>query len=331
MNTRERFRAAMSFQPVDRLPMIESYWWWNQTLERWYAEGLPRQLTEHADVARHLGLDTHRIFWISPRSRLQAPPDRARDQGLIHNAGEYERYARPMYAQVDFDPAVLETYAREQERGDIFLWLQIDGFFWFPRELLGIERHLLAFFDQPQLLRRINADLAEYTLRLLDAVSAVAVPDLITFAEDMSYNHGPMLSRAMFEEFLVPYYRIVIPAMERRGILPFVDSDGDITTMIPWFESVGIVGVTPIERRAGNDIRGIRQKHPRFRMLGAFDKTVMHQGEDAVRAEFERILPVMRSGGYIPSVDHQTPPEVSLADYGRYVKLLREYCARAAS
>jgi uroporphyrinogen-III decarboxylase len=60
-------------------------------------------------------------------------------------------------------------------------------------------------------------------------------------------------------------------------------------------------------------------------MLGGFDKTVMHLGEDAIRREFERILPAIKSGGYIPSVDHQTPPDVDLETYKTYVRLLNEY------
>ena len=47
----------------------------------------------------------------------------------------------------------------------------------------------------------------------------------------------------------------------------------------------------------------------------------------AMRAEFERILPVMRSGGYIPSVDHQTPPNVTIEQYRLYRRLLDEYTA----
>ncbi len=35
-------------------------------------------------------------------------------------------------------------------------------------------------------------------------------------------------------------------------------------------------------------------------------------------------------GGFIPSVDHQTPPEVSLQNFQTYVRLFREYCGRAA-
>jgi uroporphyrinogen-III decarboxylase len=54
----------------------------------------------------------------------------------------------------------------------------------------------------------------------------------------------------------------------------------------------------------------------------------MPRGEEAMRQEFERLLPTMRTGGYIPSVDHQTPPGVSLEQYMAYRKLLDEYTAK---
>jgi len=44
-----------------------------------------------------------------------------------------------------------------------------------------------------------------------------------------------------------------------------------------------------------------------------------------MRAEFERLLRVMRSGRFIPSVDYQTPPGVSLHEYHLYLRLLDEY------
>jgi hypothetical protein len=55
----------------------------------------------------------------------------------------------------------------------------------------------------------------------------------------------------------------------------------------------------------------------------------MKHGKDAMRAEFERILPSMRAGKVIASVDHQTPPDVSVDNYREYVKLLYEYCEKA--
>lgn len=330
MNTRERFKAVMAFEPVDRLPAIESYWWWDQTLARWHEEGLPRELTGHGEIAQYFGLDVHRIFWITPRTRFTPPEGCTREEGFIHNLDDYNELIKPIFWKPSFDIEELQQFAAEQQRGDVFLWLQIDGFFWFPREFLGVQPHLYAFYDQPQLLHRMNADLANYTLQLIYQLCRICVPDVVSFAEDMSYNKGPMISKASFDEFLAPYYRKVIPAIKSRSIIPIVDSDGNVADMLPWLQQVGIEGISPLERRAGNDLVQLRRMHPRFKMFGAFDKTVMHLGPQATGDEFERILPVMRSGGYIPSVDHQTPPSVSLADYRTYVSLLQEYCELAA-
>jgi hypothetical protein len=65
-------------------------------------------------------------------------------------------------------------------------------------------------------------------------------------------------------------------------------------------------------------------------MIGHYDKMVMTRGEDAMRREFERLLPVMQSGGFIPGVDHQTPPGVSLNEYRCYLRLLEEYSVLGA-
>jgi len=178
-------------------------------------------------------------------------------------------------------------------------------------------------------MHRINRDLLAYSLRLLEQFCALCVPDFMTFAEDMSYNHGPMISRELFDEFMAPYYREITPRLHERGTTVFIDTDGDVTTLVPWLEGVGVQGFLPLERMAGVDVNQLRRDHPQLRMIGAFDKTVMHRGEARIRQEFQRLLPVMRSGGYIASVDHQTPPEVSLQDYQLYLRLLREYAEEA--
>jgi len=152
----------------------------------------------------------------------------------------------------------------------------------------------------------------------------------MTFAEDMSYNHGPMLSKTHFDEFMAPYYRQITPVLAEYGIHRFVDTDGDVTLAASWFWDVGMEGLLPLERMAGVDVAALRAQNPRLKMIGAFDKTVMHRGEERMRQEFERLLGVARQGGFIPSVDHQTPPEVSIEDYRLYLRLLREYCEKAA-
>jgi hypothetical protein len=156
-------------------------------------------------------------------------------------------------------------------------------------------------------------------------MARVCVPTFLTLAEDMSYNHGPMISRQIFEEFLAPYYRKLVAELNERNILLIVDTDGDVTQLAPWLQGVGVAGVLPLERQAGVDGARLREQFPTLRMIGHFDKLVMNQGEAAMRAEFERLAPLMKTGGFIPSVDHQTPPGVSLEQYRLYLRLLDEY------
>jgi hypothetical protein len=327
MTFRERFHAALNFRAESPLPAMEWICWWDKTITRWKGEGLPPDLSRE-DTLRWFGLDVHEWLWVQPRYQIPRIHDRARSLGFIDNADEYERIVAPVMAEPRVDPAALRRMAASQATGNAVVWMQLDGYFWFPREILGVEAHLFSFYDQPELLHRINQDLCRYHLAILRQVLEVFTPDVFTFAEDLSYNHGPMLSEEQFKEFVAPYYRQVIPLLKEHGVLPMIDTDGDVTAVIPWLQAAGVEGCLPLERMAGVDVAAIRRCHPKWRMIGGLDKTILHLGEAAIRAELDRLWPVVRTGGFIPTTDHQTPPEVSLADYQRYVRILKEYCCR---
>ena len=318
MTNRERFNRVLNFEPVDRLPVLEWAGWWDKTLTRWYAEGLPAQLTDGGDIRDYFGQDCHRQYWISPPGRK-----------IVTSREEYLALKPTLYPEHAFDREMVKGWAARQKTGEMVVWMSLEGPFWYPRTLLGIENHLLAFYDQPDLMKEMNEDVLAFNLRVYDEFCDLCVPDFMSFAEDMSYNHGPMLSKALFDEFMAPFYRKITPVMKERGTVIFVDTDGDITEPASWFLEVGCEGLLPLERMAGVDVSELRRRHPRIRLLGAFDKTVMHLGEARMRQEFERLLPVMKQGGFIPSVDHQTPPGVSLEDYRLFMRLLKEYCRLA--
>lgn len=328
MNTRERFHAVMDFRPFDRLPVVEWAGWWNQTIDRWHQERLPAALTDRYEICRHFGLDVYKQEWFRPRAP-GCPAPSAHGAGIMADEAGYEAVRPYLYPRPAIDRPQWERWAAEQEAGEVALWFTVDGFFWFARTLLGIERHLYAFYDQPALMHRMNADLTAWILAAIDEVCAICTPDFMTFGEDMSYNHGPMLSEGLFDEFMRPYYDQVVPELHRRGILAIIDSDGDISVPAYWFERVGLDGVLPLERQAGVDLALLRAAHPRMRFIGHFDKMTMNQGEERLRQEFERLLPVAAQGGYIVSCDHQTPPGVSYDQYQTYLRLFREYAEAA--
>ncbi len=330
MKNRERFIAALNFQkPADRLPMIEWATWWDKTLVRWHGEGMPQDVWVD-EASEYFKLDNLQQFWLRPRS--DDYPELEHGQGLITDMESYEeakKYLFPKDAVQKVREKLLKLAPLHQD-GDVVVWITLEGFFWFPRSLFGIENHFYAFYDEPELMHKINDELTDYHIGLVEEFCKILKPDFMTFAEDMSYNHGPMLSHELFKEFLLPYYKRIIPVLKKYGIVPLIDTDGQVEPMIPWLVEAGIEGVLPLERQAGVDVERIRKSFPQFKMVGAYDKMVMSKGEEAMRGEFERLLPTMKNGGYIPSCDHQTPPEVSLENYRIYRKLLEEYCTKAA-
>lgn len=327
---RSRFQKVMLGEmPEDRLPIMEWAVWWDKTITRWEGEGLPSGLGTHG-IKRHFGLDVDYQLWFGQFLPGAPGGPAGHGKGWVSDEAAYEKLLPWLYPDpAPMDRPTIERWAREQQAGDVIVWISLSGFFWWPRQLLGIHNHLLAFYDQPELMLRINHDQLEYQKRCVKAFCDVCVPDFMTFGEDMSYNHGPMISRELFDIHMAPFYREIVPLLASYGIHTIIDSDGGIEPLIPWFESVGLEGILPLERMAGVDVNRIRSNHPDWKMMGGFDKTVMHLGEDAIRREFERIMPAMKSGRFIPSVDHQTPPGVSIDDYWLYLKLLNEYCRKA--
>lgn len=328
MNAHERFQALMNFQPVDRLPIIEwAGWWEDATVARWRQEGLPANL-DRQDLYRYFGMDVNYQDWLGACTK-HLPPPTHHGAPLIRTADEYEAARPHLYPEGPLvDAAKWRDWARRQKEDGDLLWFTVNGFFWHPRILLGIEPHLYAFYDQPELMHRMNEDITAFNLRVIDEICAICTPDFMTFAEDLSYNNGPMLSEEQFDEFLLPYYQRVVPKLKEHRVKVFVDSDGDITKAGGWFRRAGVEGVLPLERQAGVDIAKLRELYPRQLYIGAYDKMVMPHGEAAMRAEFERLIPVARQGGFAISVDHQTPPGVSLENYRIFIRLFHEYAAK---
>jgi hypothetical protein len=328
MNHVERFRAVMNFQPVDRLPRWEWAMWWDKTIDRWHGEGLPRELKFSGvfDIAQLFGLDPYQQFWFSTtESTIEATQHHV--EGIVSNMDDYLRLRPRLFPDHSRAIESMRPWAERQQRGEAVVWATVEGFFWFPRTLMGFEKMMLAYADEPELIHRINSDLLEFNGKLLDQILRVCVPTFITIAEDLSYNHGPMISKRTFDEFLGPCYRKLVPRLQERGIPLFMDTDGDVTLLVPWLQELGVRGVLPLERQSGVDGMQLRRQFPRLLMVGHFDKMTMNQGEAAMRTEFERLIPLMKTGGFIPSVDHQTPPGVSLEQYRCYLKLLNEYTA----
>lgn len=331
MRNTERFSALLNGGKPDRLPVFEWASWWTETCDAWRREGLPAHITGSA-LNDFWKQDKVKQFWLPVRDE-GCPEPKFHGGPIIENEDDYHAVRKYLYTDRLLEKIDEEVgaYAREHADDDVVYWFTLEGFFWFPRTLLGIEGHLYAFYDYPELMLEINRDLTQYHKKCLDVIYRHIRPHFMTLAEDMSYNLGPMLSRQQYGEFMLPFYKELVPQIQAQGTKVLIDTDGQVEPLIPWFLDGGIEGILPLERMAGVDVNRIRQNFPELIMIGGFDKTVMHLGEEAMRREFERIFPAMCTGRYIASVDHQTPPDVTMENYAVFMRLQREYAQKAAS
>ena len=220
---------------------------------------------------------------------------------------------------------VYEPFKAGHSLGEYSVRVNVMGFFFAPRELLGIEEHLYSFYDKPELLHMINEHILGFYEKYLVKLLKILPVDVIYFSEDLSGKNGPMISPAIFKEFVTNYYKRLFPILRNAGAkYLFVDTDGDFRVLISGFLESGVDGFLPMDVNAGMDIVQVRKEFPRLRFIGGYNKLVIAQGKEAIDKEFDRIMPVVEQGGYIIGCDHQLPPEASLDNYKYYIKRLKE-------
>jgi len=205
------------------------------------------------------------------------------------------------------------------------------GGYMYLRSLVGPEGALYLFYDDPDLIHEMMEtwfNLADATIARNQAVHEL---DELFLAEDICYNHGPLISPDMMREFLFPYYQQLITNLKARQPkkgLPFlqIDTDGDCRPVIPVYQELGANYFSPFEVASGCDVVELRKQYPELLMRGGIDKRELAKGKDAIDRMVDRIMPFMTAqGGFIPMCDHGVPDEVDFEDYLHFRKRLKEF------
>jgi uroporphyrinogen decarboxylase len=174
----------------------------------------------------------------------------------------------------------------------------------------------------------LDAD-ADFIIQIMSQVLDHTDIDVFGFWEDMGFKTGPLLGPEMMRRYLLPRYRRVVEYLRSRGVeFISLDSDGDITKLIPVWLDAGINTLYPFEAQCGMDVVKVRREYGRdLRMWYGINKYAIAQGPAAIDAELARVAPLVRDGGYIPGPDHSFPPDVSFANYCCFMTKLKTILA----
>ncbi|GMV36300.1 MAG: hypothetical protein AMXMBFR61_08080 [Fimbriimonadales bacterium] len=348
MTSKERFKRMFEHKEADRVPIIDSPW--AATIERWHSEGMPEDVdyVDFFDLDRtaHIGVD------ISPRyeQRVIEETDeyviRTSSYGVtmkdwkhaasvpefldftIRDPETWQEAKRRMTTDPDrVDWAYLaENYPKWQAEGR---WI-VAGL-WFGFDVthswtVGTERVLLALVDQPEWLYDMFNTFLDVNLALLEQVWDAGYRfDAVMWPDDVGYKGHTFFSLRTYRELLKPVQKRACDWAHERGVHTHLHSCGYVEPFLPDFLEIGIEALNPLEVKAGMDPIRIKQLYGDRLVLHGGINAVLWDDRDAIQAEMERVIPVVKeNGGYIFSSDHSVPSSVSLENFRAITSLAKK-------
>ena len=346
MTTRERMLRTYRHQETDRILMVDSAW--EGTQKRWYNEGMPKNMSWQD----YFGFD--RIVNITPDNSPRFPYKliEETDRYIIENTSWGT--TRKSFKELDSTPEILDHYysnpdtweeakakmleyhedripwnylkneaAKWEANGDfrqLTVWF---GFDVAHSHMAGTENILMGMYEDPEWITDIFDTYLTSSLNLCQKILDAGYKfDGIFWYDDMGYKGSPFFSPEMYRELLKPFHKKAVDWAHERGMVTELHSCGFIEPLLPDIVETGVEMLNPLEVKAGMDPYKLKNLYG--------DKLAFHGGINAqiwdkpelVKAEMERIIPLMKEGGgYVFASDHSIPNSVSFENMKEIAEL----------
>ena len=348
MTTWERFKRMYEHREADRVPILDSPW--SGTVRRWHREGMP----SNVEWVDYFGIDKVACIGvdISPRYTETVLEETDRYKIVTSSWGVTMKNFKEEDStpeMLDFKVTTPEAWEDAKNRmwqgndrvdweglkRDYQHWREegrwIYAGFWFGFDvthswMMGTENTLIAMMEEPELVKDM---IDSYLRRCEDLFGQVWDTgyhfDEINWPDDMGYKGTTFFSPAMYRELVQPFHKRAVEWAHNKGIYARLHSCGNIMSLLPDILDTGVDALNPLEVKAGMDAKKIKREYG--------DKLVLHGGInavnwsniDAIMAEIEEKVPVLKeNGGYIFASDHSIPNDVSLENMKRIVEKVKQ-------
>ena len=354
MTYRELWHEIMFYGEFDRMPAV--HWaQWDETLERWHAEGLPEGMNPRAylDVPAHwagVGInvnlfpafeeevleetDEYRIFRdgagvICKDWKHKSSIPHYLDYTL-KEAKDWPAFKERLQPDMNrYDEAGLLDGIAKAEASDLPIVVSTASMMGWIRNWMGVENMCYLMFDAPDTYADMVDTLSDLSCWALEIIlPKMNVTPLMGFGwEDICGKSGPLVSPDLFDKYVARGYRKMRDKLESYGVkLLGIDTDGYVEPMIRNWLDAGVNVQFPIEIGTWNaDPHALRRKCGKeLRIVGGINKLVLEQGRRAIDAEIERRKPLMAEGGFVPMPDHLITPGAPLDDYKYFLDRMKE-------
>jgi hypothetical protein len=320
MNSKERFLKTLAYDSPDRPPLFEDGIR-DEVLYEWYKQGLNRHddlkslfiYDKREEIEPDLEPLPHPSYW--PKSmrglcklstRLDALDPKRMPEDWHARLEEWNRRDYPLVLRV--------------HRG-YFLTMGVHGWNHFTDAIAILV-------DNPSLVKYWMNTYADFTCQLVKRMLSEVQVDAALFSEPIGGNHGPLISPAMYAEFVLSSYQPILEILRAHGVEHLIyRTYANTRVLLSAVVRAGFNCLWACECNAeAMDYLEIRREFGKdLRLIGGIDSDALRQSREEIYREVIRVVPqLLADGGYIPLADGRVREDVSYQNYLYYRKLLEE-------
>jgi len=365
MTSRERVKAAISFEPPDRMPCSEGLW--PDTLDLWHEQGMPREVSPDDyfgfDIS-HISLDcsprfeqevlSHGGEWYTYRDRWgYTATKKYGKSSSVHffdhrtadrAAWEASRHRWSLSTAPD-ETARIDTASYFEHFAPYPTWAEVrrlyDEVYANGRYLLfncygpweatwrhrGYEAQLMDCLLDPDWLREMAETHVALLIAVLDKCLADGMrPDGFFMVEDLAANRGLLMSPASWRSVFKPAVQELGRFLVRHQVDFWMHCCGNAEAVFPDLIECGVRVMQPLQVSAGLDVNELRRRYgTQLAWYGNVAAPKMSGPLPALEDELRAKTSFAREGGYIFHSDHSVPPDVSFERYQWILQTARRF------
>ena len=324
MTSKERVMTAVALSRPDRVPMDfnANPATMKRLMEDLGASSLAELLLQlHVDIVdirgvvdpvycgpvpkdRDLGGGVREDYWGIRRKLMQTatgPEDCYVDFPLAH-ADSLEKIQAHLWPNVDWFDFKGFADALEPWK-DFAIMASGASVLQHPMLLCGMDKVLTDMALETELACSVFDKFTDFYVAYYDKmlIAAQGRIDLFRIGDDIGTQRGPLISPAMFRQFIAPRLKLLVDLAHSHNTKVMFHSCGSIPAFIDALIEIGVDILDPIQVSAANmDPAKIKEKYgPRICLHGSIDtQYVLPQGSPRQVAEnVRRMIDVLGSGG----------------------------------
>ncbi|HEY5563366.1 MAG TPA: uroporphyrinogen decarboxylase family protein [Clostridiaceae bacterium] len=352
MTDRERFNNQMHYKKIDRTFNME-FGYWDENFKEWdlfVDNGI--KTNEEADLFFNFDIikSVSGNIWMSPPFEKKVIGENGNNLVIMNQEGliaevlkdkhdtiphfikasivtpeDWEKCKKERFRRDDPDRIIdVETLKKMHPENRTYpLGVDCGSMIGKIRDMLTFEGLAYACYDYPEMVEDMVETCCVLVEDFLDQVLPHIKFDFASGWEDICYKNGPIVSVSFFRDVVMPRYKRISSKLRQAGIdIWYIDCDGDVRPILPYFLEGGINCLFPYEVNSCCHPKELLDEYgTALRIMGGFDKMELGKGKEAIKAYMESLVPIVERGGYIPFCDHRCPPNVKPEDYLYYLDL----------